>query len=172
MNIAPDRAKNAVCFLACSAAILLAGCDRPNRSFSRFEPTGPSSALTVAIVPQPLRLHPVAGGRCPFLTPFTTDFDLLIDHHGGRDLFVDQVTIRLLDGSNVGGSPVLMSAVDLASRFGSTNIRSGIRGRFAFQPRFGCDVFVPRQLRADVVLRDRSGARQVTRLMAPVEQQR
>jgi hypothetical protein len=172
MNTAPDRANNAVCLLACSAAILLAGCDRSNLLFVRVDPTGPSPALTVALVPQTLRLHPVAGGRCPFLTPFTTDFDLLIDHHGGRDLFVDQVTIRLLDGSSVGGSPVLMSAGDLAARFGSTNVRSGIRGRFGFHPRFDCDVFVPRHLRADVVLRDGSGARQVTHLMAPVEQQR
>jgi hypothetical protein len=169
MKIAPYRAKNAVCLFAGGVAILFGGCDRPNRSFSRVELTGPSLGVTTAIVPQTLRLNALAGARCPFLTPFVTAFDLLVDHHAGRDLFVEQVTIRLFDGSSVGGSPVLMSAVDLAARFGSTRIRPGIAGRFPFQPQFGCHAFVPRQLRADVVLRDGSGAMHVTRLTAAVE---
>ena len=170
MKIAPGRSKNAVCLLACSVAILLGGCDRTNRSFVRIDLTHPSPAVTAAIVPQTLRLNPIAGGRCPFLTQFTTAFDLLIDHHGGHDLFMEQVYIRLFDGSSVGGSPVLMSSVDLAARFDSTTVQSGITRRFRLQPQFGCGSFVPRQLRADVVLRDRSGGVHVTRLIVPAEE--
>jgi hypothetical protein len=170
MKTTPGRSKDAICVLAFSVAIMLGGCDRNNRSFSRIEVTYPSPSVTAAIVPQTLRLNPIAGGRCPFRTRYTTAFDLLIDHHGGRDLFVEQVYIRLFDGSSVGGSPVLMSAVDLAARFDSTTVQSGITRRFRFQPQFGCGSFVPRQLRADVVLRDGSGGSHVTRLIVPAEE--
>ena len=149
-------------------ALAIAACDRQNSSFSRVQVTGPTAALAGAIVPQPLVLSPVAGARCPFLTPFTTAFDLLIDHQGGTDLFIEQVTIRLLDGSNVGGSPLLMSSADLAARLGSTRVRPGQTSRFGFTPQFGCSAFRPRSLRVDVVLRDAAGMQQTTHAIAPI----
>src|SRR5438876_12460315 len=90
------------------SALALAACDRGNRPFARVELTNPSPQFAGAITPQLLVLTPVAGGACPFLTPFMTAFDVTIDHHGSEDLFLEQVTIRLSDGSSVGGSPVLM----------------------------------------------------------------
>jgi len=149
-------------------ALAIAACDRPNRSYSGVQVIGPTPTLAGAIVPQPLVLSPVAGARCPFLTPFTTAFDLVIDHQGGTDLFMEQVTFRLLDGSNVGGSPVLMSSADLAARLGSTRIRSRQTSRFGFTPQFGCSAFLPRSLRADVVLRDASGMPQTTHVIVPI----
>jgi hypothetical protein len=149
-------------------ALAIAACDRPNRTFSGVQVIGPTPTLAGAIVPQPLVLSPVAGARCPFLTPFTTAFDLVIDHHGGTDLFIQQVTIRLLDGSNVGGSPLLMSSADLAARLGSTRVRPGQTRRFGFTPQFGCSAFRPRSLRADVVLRDAAGMQQTTHAIAPI----
>jgi hypothetical protein len=149
-------------------ALAIAACDRPNRTFSGVQVIGPTPTLAGAIVPQPLVLSPVAGARCPFLTPFTTAFDLVIDHHGGTDLFIQQVTIRLLDGSNVGGSPLLMSSADLAARLGSTRVRPGQTSRFGFTPQFGCSEFRPRSLRADVVLRDAAGMQQTTHAIAPI----
>jgi len=128
----------------------------------------PSPAVAGSIVPQPLALAPVTGVRCPFLTPFTTSFDLVIDQQGASDLFLDQVTIRLFDGSSLGGSPVLMSAADLAVRFRSTRIRPGVTSRFGFAPRFGCSTFLPRSLHADIVLRDGSGGLQTARLVVPI----
>jgi hypothetical protein len=148
--------------------VAIAGCDRPNRSFSRVQAIGPTSPLAGSIVPQPLVLAPVAGARCPFLTPFTTAFDLVFDHQDGSDLFMEQVTIRLLDGSNVGGSPLLMSSADLTAQFGSTRIRPGLTRRFPFTPRFGCSTFLPRSLRADVVLRDGSGMQRTTQVIVPI----
>ena len=149
-------------------AFAIAACDRPNRSFYGVQVIGPTAALASAIVPQPLVLSPVAGARCPFLTPFTTAFDLVIDHQGGTDLFIEQVTIHLLDGSNVGGSPLLMSSADLAARLGSTRVRPGQTSRFGFTPQFGCSAFRPRSLRVDVVLRDAAGMQQTTHAIAPI----
>jgi hypothetical protein len=163
MNAAHRRPKFAACLLA-PAFVLLAACDRENRPFSRVHVIGPTLAVRTAIVPQTLILNPSAGGRCPF----TTAFDLLIDHHGRNAVFLDQVTIRLLDGSSVGGSPVLMSAADLAARFGSTQVPPGVTRRFGLQPRFGCDTFLPRSLRTEIMVRDVSGMPQTIGLIVPV----
>jgi hypothetical protein len=166
MNAAPTRSKYAAWLLMGTLAV--AACDRPNRSFSRSPLIGPTPVVGAVIVPQSLVLAPATGPRCPFLTPFTTAFDIVFDHQGTADLFIDEVTIRLLDGSNVGGSPLLMSSADLAARLGSTRIRPGLTTRFGFTPRFGCNAFLPRLLRTDVVLRDASGMRQTTQLIVPI----
>jgi hypothetical protein len=163
MNAAPRRPKVVACLLS-PALVFLAACDRESRPFSRVVVVGPTSPVRTTIVPQTLILNPIAGGRCPS----TTAFDLVIDQQGRNALFIEQVTIRLLDGSSVGGSPVLMSAADLTARFGSTEVRPGVTGRFGLQPRFGCETFLPRSLRTEVLLRDASGVPRTMSLIVPI----
>jgi len=148
-----------------AGSLVLVGCDGHGRLVSP-DAIDPSPIVSGRIVPQSIVLSPLTGVRCPFLTPFTTRFDLLFDLAGSRELFLDQVTFRLSDGSSVGGSPVLMSASDLAARLGSLRVVQG--SRFGFAPRFECVRFLPRSLLADVVLRDGAGARRTTRLIVPV----
>ena len=161
------NARNAALSLVVSSLILVA-CDGGHRSVSPDDPMDSSLIVAGRIVPQSLVLSPLTGVRCPFLTPFTTRFDLLVDLAGSREFFLDQVTFRLSDGSSVGGSPVLMSASDLAARFASTRIVPRTTSRFGFVPRFECVRFVPRSLFADVVLRDGTGARRTTHLVVPI----
>jgi hypothetical protein len=149
-------------------SLMLVACDTGNRPVAPDDPMDPSLIVSGRIVPQSLVLSPLTGVRCPFLTPFTTRFDLLVDLAGSREFFLDQVTFRLSDGSSVGGSPVLMSASDLAARFASTRIVPGTTSRFGFAPRFECGRFVPRSLFTDVVLRDGAGARRTTHLVVPI----
>jgi hypothetical protein len=157
----------AVCLVGVSSLILCA-CDGGSRAIVRVDAGDPSTVVAGHIVPQPIGLRPLTGVSCPFLTPFTTNFDLVINLAGSRDLFLDQVTLRLSDGSSVGGSPVLMSSSDLLARFPSTRVRAGITSRFAFAPRFDCGRFVPRSLHADVILRDGAGMTQTTQLVVPI----
>ena len=149
-------------------SLVLVACDGGNRSIARVQLIDPSPSNITRIIPQPIVLTPLTSVHCPFLTPFTTTFDLVIDLAGSRDLFLDQVTVRLSDGSSVGGSPVLMSSSDLTARFASTRVPPGAASRFGFAPRFDCGRFLPRSLHADVVLRDGAGARHSTRLVVPV----
>jgi hypothetical protein len=164
MSAAPNRTKHAASLLTAALVVTLTACDRENRHFPHVDVIGPTPSLTAVIVPGVLTLNAIAGRRCPF----TTAFDLVIDHQSGNDLFMEQVTIRLLDGSNVGGSPVLMSSVDLAARLGSTRVRSGTTSRFGFAPRFGCETFRPHSVRTDLLLRDASGVQQTMRLIVPI----
>jgi len=61
-----------------------------------------------------------------------------------------------------------MSSADLAARLGSTRVRPGQTSRFGFTPQFGCTAFLPRSLRADVVLRDAAGMQQTTHVIVPI----
>jgi hypothetical protein len=152
-----------VAWLVVAAVALCApACDRENRSLTRLDIVAPSSTVIASIVPPVVRS--AAGRGCPFATAF----DLIIEHRGRSPLFLDQVTIRLLDGSSVGGSPVLMSAADLAARFGSTQLRPGISRRFGLQPRFGCESFLPRLLGTEIILQDGAGVRQTVTATVPL----
>jgi hypothetical protein len=164
MNAAPRRPRYVRWLLTGTLGLLLAACDRETHPFSQLQVIGPTLSSRTAIVPPMLVLSPVSGGRCPL----TTAFDLVIDHPGRLDVFLDQVTVRLLDGSSVGGSPVLLSSADLEARFGSRHVRSGTTRRFGLQPRFGCEAFFPRSVRTDVVLRDAAGVVQTMTLVVPI----
>jgi hypothetical protein len=161
---AASRTKKYTWFLTLAFVVCLTACDRENRSSPGVRVLSPTSSVRTAIVPQTLILNPVAGGRCPF----TTAFDLVIDHQGRNALFIEQVTIRLFDGSSVGGSPVLMSAADLTARFGSMQVRPGATRRFGLQPRFGCETFLPRSLGTEILVRDASGMQQTVGLIVPI----
>jgi hypothetical protein len=164
MPTRPRRLTSVASLLIVMFPLLLSACDRENRRFSYVQVIGPTPSARTAIVPPTLILSPVAAGRCPL----TTAFDLVIEHQGRDVLFLDQVAIRLFDGSSVGGSPVLMSSADLEARFGSMRVRPGATRRFGLQPRFGCERFVPRSVRTDVVLRDAAGAVQTMTLVVPI----
>jgi hypothetical protein len=114
----------------------------------------PAAAVGAIISPTVVTVVPVVAVGCPFVPPFSTDFTLVIS--GSSDLFVQGVTIRLIDGSGVGGPTLTFPQAELDRRFGSTLVVAGGR-EFAFHPQFGCGVIVPRAITADVVVADRAG---------------
>jgi hypothetical protein len=121
----------------------------------------------VRISPQALIPLPVTSFGCPFVQPFTTEFDLIVDGRGSGDVFVNQVAFRFVDGTSFGSS-LLFSAGDLRARFGQTTVLAGSTRLFRFTPQFGCGSFRPRSLLTDIVLIDRLGARQQMSLSAPI----
>jgi hypothetical protein len=164
MNAAHTRTKY-VGLVIPALALLVAACDRENRHSPHVAVVvAPSPLVKTAIVPETVILSPLAGRGCPFASAF----DLVIDHQGRNTLFIEQVTIRLWDGSSVGGSPVLMSSADLAARFGSAELPPRTIRRFGLQPRFGCERFHPRSLATELVLRDGSGMPQTVQLMTAI----
>jgi hypothetical protein len=125
----------------------------------------PAAAVGAIISPTVVTVVPVVAVGCPFVPPFSTDFTLVIS--GSSDLFVQGVTIRLIDGSGVGGPTLTFPQAELDRRFGSTLVVAGGR-EFAFHPQFGCGVIVPRAITADVVVADRAGRTQTLTARASV----
>jgi hypothetical protein len=131
-----------------TATVLLAGCDQhPGATAVVFGPSA-STTASVAIAPQLL--------AC---SPFGTSFTLVVAA-SSRDLFVDNVGVRLGDGSNVGGPMVTFPDPELRRLFGSTQVRAGGTRAFGFQPALACGGFFGRSLFVDVGLVDITGARQ------------
>ena len=142
------------------AALALASCDDDNghkhhRALVSFDPLlSPSVTVAARISPSPLPIVTIRTIGCP-VGLFTTAFDVVIAPTG-RSLFVDHVTFRLLDGTNIGGPPSRSRASNSIRCSRSTEV-SGSRA-FAFNPRFGCGVRRPISIVGDIGLVDRAGA--------------
>jgi hypothetical protein len=136
------------------AAVAIAACDRTTSSAGTLIALAPTPVLAAHISPHTLPLF-VAATACTSGTAFTTGFDLVIGQTGSADVFLDRVTLRLIDGTNLGGPSITIPQVQLNSMFGSTRV-VGTRA-FAFQPQFGCGLTRPWSIAGTVVLNDAEG---------------
>jgi hypothetical protein len=125
-----------------------------------------SPIVTTAIVPQQVGLSPALGINCVGFPAVRTQFDLVIVN-GGTGLFISQIGFRLLDASQVGGSPLVVSASDISARFGTALIGPGAQRTFTFDPQFGCGTFVPAFLSADLFFTDTEGSEHHKHVMVP-----
>ncbi len=75
---------------------------------------------------------------CPAATAVALPVDLVVSAIDTAT--VTQVTIRLPDGSNVGGPSVTFPHPDLRSQFGNTVVLAGATRTFALNPLFTCGV--------------------------------
>jgi hypothetical protein len=151
-------------------SLACAGCDTQIRArVAAVSLVGPvASVPVVRFSPQTLMPLPTAGFGCPQVQPFTTVFDLIVDGRGSMDVFLTQVTIRFVDGSSFGGSPLIFSNGDLSARFGQTLVPADTTRAFGFTPQFGCGVSRPHTIVADIVLLDRQGSNHPMSLIAPI----
>jgi hypothetical protein len=136
------------------AALALGACDDGHRAMlSNTGAFSPTLSLSTQIFPQTLPFTPLST-FCPLAPAFSTSFDLIFAGSPQLNVFMDRVTLRLIDGSSVGSSITFPRPL-LNSMFGSTLIASN--RAFAFQPNFGCGLTLPRSIAADVFLIDASG---------------
>jgi len=135
------------------AAVMMAGCDRKEVNGPTTIAFAPTLAIGAQFSPQTLSLAGFTT-TCASRSVFTTGFDLVIVQTRPVNLFLDRVTLHLIDGSNLGAS-IFFPRAELNSLFGSTLV--GSRRAFGFQPQFGCGPRRPRSIVADVVLTDAEG---------------
>ena len=141
-----------------AGAIAFAACDNNGTGKGSYgsmtTPTvNPLSGVVVAIVPSGFFPAQVVGVPC--LTFVVPGVDLRITSSGTIDM--NEVTLRLGDGSNVGGPSVTFPTASLTSRFGSTQVLAGSTRVFPFGQPFGCALLPTPLLFADLLLSDRFG---------------
>lgn len=73
-------------------------------------------------------------------------------------VFLDSVTLQLIDGTNLSANSVTFPRASLDADFGSTRIVLGSNRTFGLRPQFACGV-PPQGLRADLILIDEHGDR-------------
>lgn len=152
--------------------LALAACDdtRTRVTYGGVLDTSPGFILGNALIsPQFLGLQPIVGFNCPFVQPFATQFDLIIDARSALDLFLFQVDFSIFDRSGLRGSPLLVSSSDIAARFNDPFIRAGTTRAFGFRPQFGCGLGRPSRIVATVLIRDRTGRSREMSVSAPIQ---
>jgi hypothetical protein len=120
-------------------ALALWGC----ASEVSWVPSGPSatSGIDASIGPSTSAEGALFVGRMNDTRKFDDDrrhgeraFDLVIS--ASRRVRLHQVTIRMIDGSNLGGPMVTVPQAQLVEHFGSIDIAAGARRTFTFLPGF------------------------------------
>jgi len=109
---------------------------------------GVSTVAPVVLVVRPAFAPPVV-----FTEP-SAIIDLRIAASTTVDL--QQATIHMIDGTNLGGPMVTVPRTDLVQQFGSTRIAAGTTRTFTFRPTFVFTTF-PRSVAADITVQDSRG---------------
>ena len=139
------------------AAVAVAACENTTNGSRGSIAFSPTPAIAAAqFFPQTLPIALVTT-TCASGLVFTTGFDLVIVQTGPVNVFMDQVTLHLLDGTNIGGPSITFPRPQLNAMFGSMLV-AGTRA-FGFQPQFGCGLQRPVGIVAEVVLIDAEGSR-------------
>src|SRR3954466_4674127 len=153
----PTRGFHSAAFAMVTVAALFAsaGCDRATTPGAGIAPaTVP--AVVASITTGSATFSPLSScGTSALLTP---DLNLIITSTN-RDVAVDEVTLHLLDGSNLGGPGITIPRTDLNDRFATTIVRAGTSRTFGFRPTFRCGESLPWTIRGVVGIVDATGAR-------------
>jgi hypothetical protein len=115
-------------------------------------------AGVLAITAGPIAINPAALCATSGLLP--TDLSIVVSSTGAA-LFVDQVTLHLIDGTNIGGPGVTFPQPDLNARFANTVVLAGFSRTFGLTPTFRCGMSAPRFIQGEVGVVDASGRRSV-----------
>jgi hypothetical protein len=133
--------------------IVTAACsDTDNASMS---PTSTASAYDISVTPSSVVLAPASvfgGFGASSCLTWGAAFDLIVRNFGASDLFLDEATFQLIDGTTLGGPMIPVPSGDLNRRFGQLLIHRGRTRAFRFHERFGCGAKTPQRLRVDARL--------------------
>ena len=139
--------------------VALGGCDCHNRGCGGPFAAAISTAGVSTVAPVVVVIRPASFGTSAFLDGvFSPIIDLRISASATVDL--QQVTIHMIDGTNLGGPMVTVPRTDLVGQFQSTRILGGSIGTFRFHPRFDWKnppKNPPRSVAADITVKDSRG---------------
>jgi hypothetical protein len=127
--------------------LALCGCDSNGGPLIAGSTTVGASRTAPVVV----FISPGLSGSAAFVAGLPPIFDLRIVASTTVDL--DQVTIHMIDGTNLGGPMVTVPRTDLVGQFGSTLIVAGTTRTFTLRPSFVCT----RSVAADITVRDSRG---------------
>jgi hypothetical protein len=143
--------------LACAVVAIgvAVGCDAPGKgTYGSVSAPSSTTALTAAISP----VVGVFGTPCVANIVNDTAFNLTINAFATIDL--NQVTLRLNDGTTLGGPSVTFPADSLRAQLTTTRFNAGSSRTVVLQPFFGCSFVTAPFLFADLLFIDGAGGAQ------------
>ena len=130
--------------------LALCGCDSNGGPLIAGSTTVGASRTAPVVV----FISPGLSGSAAFVAGLPPIFDLRIVASTTVDL--DQVTIHMIDGTNLGGPMVTVPRADLLTQFGTIRILGGSIGTFRLHPRLKW-TNPPRSVAADITVMDSRG---------------
>lgn len=112
--------------------------------------------LVATLTPSALVQIPAVGLPCVVPASTSLAFDLAIS--ASRTVDLNRVTLRVGDGSNLGGASITFPTPFLTERFQTTVIPAGSTRVLTFNPPFGCSVLPSSLIFADIFLTDSFGS--------------
>ena len=135
--------------------LALGGCDCDDRRCGGpFAAAITTAGVSRAAAPVVVFISPSLSGSAAFVAGLPPIFDLRIEASTTVDL--DQVTIHMIDGTNLGGPMVTVPRADLVGQFGNIRILGGSIRTFRFHPKFDRKT-PPRSVAADITVKDSRG---------------
>ncbi len=135
----------------------LTACDVPGKgAVTGVVTPSPLDDLVATLTPSAFVQIPAVGLPCIFPGPTSLGFDLAITT--SRTIDLNRVTLRVGDGSSIGGPSVTFPAPLLTERFQTTSIAAGTTRVLTFNPPFGCAVLPSSFIFADIFLTDSFGS--------------
>ncbi len=92
---------------------------------------------------------------CPVPTSVVGTFGLAVT--ASASVVMSELTIQMIDGSNLGGPMVTFPQQKLIAQFGTTRIAQGVTAGSHFSVTFSCSGLAPRGLLANLVFLDAGG---------------
>lgn len=139
------------------SACAFSGCDR---STAPGVGLGPGPVLPGGLAITAPRIASSSVALCATRGLLTTDLNVVVSSTGAG-LFVDQVSLHLIDGTNIGGPAVTFPQADLNARFANTVVVAGSSRTFGLTPTFTCGRSAPRSIHGVVGVVDAHGRRSV-----------
>ncbi len=143
--------------LAMMCVSTLAACDVPGKgAVTGVVTPSPLDDLVATLTPSAFVQIPAVGLPCIVPDSTSVAFDLAIST--SRTVDLNRVTLRLGDGSTVGGASVTFPAPLLTERFQTTMVPAGATRVLTFNPPFGCALLPSSFVFADIFLTDSFGS--------------
>jgi hypothetical protein len=133
------------------------GCDRSTTPGASIG-VGPAPVLVGNVFITTEQMAFGTATTCTTAGLLTTGVTLVVASTSASFL-VDQVTLHLLDGSNVGGPGVTFAPAALNATFSNPVVAAGSSRTFVLKPTFSCGRSAPRSIRGEVSIVDGSGRR-------------
>jgi len=153
-----------------AALFAAGGCDTgPTKILVAPSTFIPSPSAVVFVQPSVIALTPTVTPSCVGFVP-VDGLDLVV-RQPPTNVTLSAVTIQMIDGTHLGGSPVTIPQPRLTSLFPSTLIVAGTVGVFSFSPIiFGCVTTLPTSVVVNATLTDQSGNSQQVSTTVSVRQ--
>jgi hypothetical protein len=157
--------------LFCGTLTITAAACSDTDTSSPMSLTVPNQGYGVSVAPSSLTLVPGSDPvRTSACLTFVASFDLVIHNFGTSDLFLEEATFQLIDGTTLGGPMVPIPSRDLNRRFDKLLIHKGRIRAFRFHERFPCGVKRPQVLRVDARLVGSGGGSSYATVEVPVNE--